>query len=99
MYTSKNVKFTSTVGYRSWYYYGFADMDSLKNQAVTRYIDEFDYVEKIDQSKVGGSTDSKPAETSETSGSSETSESKPAESSAPSESSAESSETSESKAA
>ena len=91
MYTSKNVKFTSTVGYRSWYYYGFADMDSLKNQAVTRYIDEFDYVEKIDQSKVGGSTDSsKPEETSET---------KPAESSAPSESSAESSETSESKAA
>lgn len=99
MYTSKNVKFTSTVGYRSWYYYGFADMDSLKNQAVTRYIDEFDYVEKIDQSKAGGSTDSKPAETSETSGSSETSESKPDESSAPSESSAESSETSESKAA
>ena len=91
MYTSKNVKFTSTVGYRSWYYYGFADIDSLKNQAVTRYIDEFDYVEKIDQSKVGGSTDSsKPEETSET---------KPAESSAPSESSAESSETSESKAA
>ena len=88
MYTSKNVKFTSTVGYRSWYYYGFLDMDSLKNQAVTRYIDEFDYVEKIDQSKVGGSTES-----------SNTEETKPAESSAPSESSAESSETSAAEAA
>lgn len=56
-YTGKNVQFKSTVGYRSWYYYGFEEMDSLKNQAVTRNIDRYDYIEKIDQSKVnGGST-------------------------------------------
>ena len=55
-------------------------MDSLKNQAVTRNIDRYDYIEKIDQSKVNaGSTakdepeETKPA-TEETSGTSETSE-------------------------
>ena len=55
--TCRTVTFKSTAGYKSWYYYGFADMDSLKNQAITRNIDRFNYVERIDQSKVnGGST-------------------------------------------
>jgi len=61
MYTSRNVSFKSTVGYQTWYYYGFLDMDSLKNQAITRNIDRFDYVDKIDQSKVSGGSTSKEA--------------------------------------
>lgn len=59
MYTSRSVTFKSTAGYKSWYYYGFADMDSLKNQAITRNIDRFNYVERIDQSKVNGGSTSK----------------------------------------
>ena len=80
MYTGKSVTFKSTTGYRSWYYYGFLDMDSLKNQAVTRYIDQYDYIEKIDESKVnaGSKANDEPEETKpsteETSGTSETSE-------------------------
>lgn len=61
MYTSRNVSFKSTVGYQTWYYYGFLDMDSLKNQAITRNIDRFDYVDKIDQSKVSGGSTSQEA--------------------------------------
>ena len=58
MYQNKSIKFSSTTGYRSWYYYGFEDIDSLKNQAVTRYIDRYDYIEKIDMDKIsaGGAT-------------------------------------------
>lgn len=61
MNTSNDVRFESNVGYKTWYYYGYTDLDSLKNQAITRNIDKYDYVEKIDQSVAGGS--SKPAET------------------------------------
>lgn len=58
MYQGKSIKFSSTTGYRSWYYSGFEDIDSLKNQAVTRYIDRYDYFEKIDMDKInaGGGT-------------------------------------------
>ena len=73
MYTSRNVSFKSTVGYQTWYYYGFLDMDSLKNQAITRNIDRFDYVEKIDQSKISGGSTSKEAPEETTPSSEETS--------------------------
>jgi len=62
-YTGKSVKFTSTVGYQSWYYYGFTDIDSLKNQAVTRNIDRYDFIEKIDMSKVNSAASTQPEET------------------------------------
>ncbi len=69
-YTGKNIRFTSSVGYKTWYYYGFEDIESLKNQAVTRNIDRYDYVDKIDQSKLnegGGSSEpSAPSESDAT---------------------------------
>ena len=66
MYQNHSVKFTSTTGYRTWYYSGFEDIDSLKNQAVTRYIDRYDYIEKIDQDKINaGGTATEPTAPSE----------------------------------
>ena len=83
MYTGKNVQFKSTTGYKSWYYYGFEDIDSLKNQAVTRNIDRYDFIEKIDQTKVDGATVAKETPEETTPSSEETQEtSAPAETSA-----------------
>ena len=73
VYTGNRIYFSSSVGYKTWYFTGFKDLDSLKNHAVTRNIDRYDYVEKIDDSKSdeGGSTTdeteaTQPSESSET---------------------------------
>ena len=83
MNTNKNVQFKSTVGYRSWYYYGYPDMDSLKNQAVTRYVDRYNYVEKIDSSKIdAGSSSTNETEATQPSEETTPSETTPSETSA-----------------
>ena len=87
MNTNKNVQFKSSVGYHSWYYYGYPDMDSLKNQAVTRNIDRYNYVENIDQSKIEAGSSSNETEATQPSEETTPSETTPSETT-PSETSA-----------
>ena len=74
--TNASLRYTTNVGYKSWWYHGYQNLDKLKGNLVEPYIDKYNVFDKVDYSKFdsNNSTPNQPQDTTP----SETNESTPA---------------------